>query len=250
MDTNSDPRLTGAYVREVSGQDGAVTLVGVVHDHPASCYRVQHHVRRLDPEILALELPPSAVPLFEEYATSRQTPPVFGGEMSTAVQAADDATVVGVDRPTSSFGLKLIRNLLRERPSATIARKVFRNTVSAMKHAFVCRVAAGVSAHTDVRVEVDSPTEHDTDWTDSPTAQADDEQAQVRRSRTFMNAFQTSSSSRASRLEDATREEHMAERLTKLSDDGDVVAIVGIDHLDPLAELLEDVTGEHVNVSG
>ena len=243
MDQDPDPRLTGEYVRAVSGTAGAVTLVGVVHDHPASSYRVQHHVRRVDPEVLALELPPSAVPLFREYAASSRTPPEFGGEMSTAVQAAGGATVVGVDRPTGSFLLTLFRYLLRQRPSVTIARKVVRNTIAAMQHALLCRMAAGVAARTSVRVEVDAPTAHATDWTDTPAAQADDERTQIRRSRTFMNAFRTSSSSRASRLEDAAREEHMAERITELAGDGSVVAVVGIDHLDPLEELLADSLG-------
>lgn len=249
MDQDPDPRLTGEYVREVSGTAGAVTLVGVVHDHPASCCRVQHHVRKTGPEILALELPPSAVPLFREYASTSRTPPVFGGEMSTAVQAAEGATVVGIDRPTGSFCLKLVRNLLRERPSPAAVRKVLRNTVAAMRHALVCRLTASVAARTSVRIEVDSPTDHLTDRTDSPAVQADDERTQVRRSRTFMNAFQTSSSSRASRLEDATREEQMAERLTDLSSDGSVVAVVGIDHLDPLVELLEGVSGDNAEAS-
>lgn len=246
MNQDPDPRLTGEYVREVSGAAGAVTLVGVVHDHPASSYRVQQEVRRRDPDVLALELPPSAVPLFREYAASSRSPPVFGGEMSTAVQAAGGAEVVGVDRPTGSFLVRLIRNLLQKRPSTTTTRKVLRNTVASMKHAFICRGAAAVASHTSVRVEVDAPNEHETDWTDSPAAQADDERTQVRRSRAFMNAFQTSSSSRASRLEDATREEHMAEQLVELSTDGSVVAVVGIDHLDPLAELLEEAGADPV----
>lgn len=238
MSQDSDPRLTGAYVREVSTTAGVVTLLGVVHDHPASSYRVRRHIGRIAPDILALELPPSAVPLFSEYATDSRTPPVFGGEMSAAIQAGDTATVVGIDRPTGSFLGRLFQNVVRTRPSRPIAWRVLKNTVAAIQHALVCRVAAVVAARTSVRVEVDTPTEHPTDWTDTPAAQAGDEQTQIRRSRTFMNAFQTSSSSRASRLEDATREDHMAEQLTRLSGDGRVVAVVGIDHLDPLERLL------------
>lgn len=250
MGEGQDPRLTGEYVREVSGPAGAVTLVGVVHDHPASCHRVRHHVRRLDPEVLALELPPTAVPLFEEYATSSRSPPPFGGEMSTAVQATTDATVVGVDRPTGSFCLRLARTLIRDRPSWTAVREVLRNTGSAARHALVCRVAASVATHTSLRVEVDDPTRHPTDRTDSPAAQADDERTQVRRSRTFANAFRTDSRSRATELEDATREAHMAERLVELGDEGAVVAVVGIDHLDSLVGLLEDAVDDSAGTSG
>ena len=53
IDTDSDPRVTGEYVRQLSGAHGTLTLVGVVHDHPASIYRVQHVIERVDPEILA-----------------------------------------------------------------------------------------------------------------------------------------------------------------------------------------------------
>lgn len=250
MGEGRDPRLTGEYVRAVSGPAGAVTLVGVVHDHPASCHRVRHHVRRLDPEVLALELPPVAVPLFEAYATDDRSPPRFGGEMSTAVQATTDATVVGVDRPSGSFCLRLARTLLRERPSWTTTRSVLRNTGSAAGHALLCRVAASVATHTSLRIEVDDPTHHPTDRTDSPAAQAEDERTQVRRSRTFANAFRTDGGSRAAELEDATREAHMAERLVELRDEGAVVAVVGIDHLDALVALLEDAVDDTAGTGG
>lgn len=238
IDTDSDPRVTGEYVRQHSG-NGTLTLVGVVHDHPASRYRVRHVIERVDPAVLALELPPVSLPLFEQYAATDRTPPRFGGEMSAAIQAASSDTVVGIDRPTGGFFRRLGRTLLRERPSLETIRNVVANAVETTEHALRCRAAAAVGARTSVRLEVDAPVPHDIARTDPPDAQARDEREQVRRARSFMNAFRTASRTRAARLEDDAREAAMATRLAELREaDGDIVAVVGIDHLDSLAERL------------
>jgi|AntDeeMetagen192_2_1112575.scaffolds.fasta_scaffold07421_2 pheromone shutdown protein TraB len=242
VDVDADPRVTGEYLRQVPGDSGTLTLVGVVHDHPASTYRTRQVITELDPSVVALELPPISIPLFEEYADSGRTPPVFGGEMSAAIQAASPDTAVGIDRPTGGFFRRLGRTLLRERPTAETLRNVFSNTVSTTKHALLCRIAAVLAAHTSVRLEVDSPTPHDIDWTDTPEEQASDEREQVRRSRSFMNAFRTTNRSRASQIEDAAREADMATRLSALREREDVVAVVGIDHLDSLTERLDTGT--------
>ena len=241
VDIDSDPRVTGEYIRQVSSNTGTLTLVGVVHDHPASTYRVRQVVTELNPEVLALELPPISIPLFEQYASTDQCPPVFGGEMSAAIQAADTGTPVGIDRPTGGFFQRLAWNLLRERPSLQTVRNVVSATVRTTKHAVTCRVAAAIGAHTSIRLEVDSPVTHDIDWADAPDDQARDERKQIRRSRSFTNAFRTASRSRASRLEDVAREEEMAAQLSQLREDGDTVAVVGIDHLDSIAERLNPV---------
>jgi pheromone shutdown protein TraB len=235
---DGDPRMTGERIREIPGESGKLTLVGCVHDHPASTYRVRRTVETVEPDVLALEIPQIAVPLFEQYAQTDRTPPVFGGEMSAAVQAAKTDRTVGIDRPTSGFFGRLVRSLVRERPSPTTTRKVLSDTVSATKHAVVCRLASAVSARTSVRLEVDSPVIHDIDGRDSPKEQADDEHRQVRQSRAFMNAFRNASATQASRFGDDVREEHMADRLSELRVGNDVVAVVGVYHLDPLAEKL------------
>ncbi len=246
IDIDSDPRVTGEYVRQVSDDHGTLTLVGVVHDHPASIYRVRHVIEGVDPEVLALELPPISLPLFEQYAATDQTPPAFGGEMSAAIQSADLDIAVGIDRPTGGFFRQLGRNLFRERPSLETVQNVVSNVVETTAHALLCRAAAAVGARTSVRLEVDSPISHDIVWTDPPDEQARDERKQVHRSRSFMNAFRTASRSRASRLEDDAREAAMAARLAELrgaedrGGDGGIVAVVGIDHLDALAERLEE----------
>ena len=238
MGEDGDPRTTGERIREIPGESGKLTLVGCVHDHPASTYRVRRTVEAVDPDVLALEIPQIAVPLFEQYAQTDRTPPVFGGEMSAAVQAANTARTVGIDRPTSGFFRRLVRSLLRERPSLTTTRKVLSDTASATKHAVVCRLASALSARTSVRLEVDSPVVHNIDRRDSPKKQADDEHRQIRQSRAFMNAFRGADATRASRFGDDVREEHMAERLSKLRGTEDTVAVVGVYHLDPLAEKL------------
>ena len=233
-----DPRITGEYIRQLGGENGNLTLVGVVHDHPASTYRAASTVRSLRPDVLALELPPMAVPLFEQYAKTDRSPPVFGGEMSAAIKAAEAVETVGIDRPTRGYFARLSRKVVRERPSPATVRKVLSDATSATKHAVVCRLASAVSARTSVRLEVDSPVIHDIDRRDSPKEQADDEHRQIRQSRAFMEAFRNASATRASRFGDRVREEHMADRLSKLCRGGDTVAVVGVHHLDPLAEKL------------
>ena len=240
MTPGDDPRFDDTYVERCSdpaaGHD--VTLVGVVHDHPASKYRVRTVLADVDPDTLALELPPISVGLFEQYATDERTPPPFGGEMSAAIQAARTDAVVGIDGPSTGFLAQMARRLLAERPSVPIVRKVIGSVSAVSKHALVCRVAAGLAARTTVRLEVDSPVVHDCDWGDDPADQADDERRQIRQSKALMSALGPSSASRASEFRNATREEHMADRLSDLRGDGDVVAVVGMDHLEPLTELL------------
>ena len=238
LDTDSDPRITGEYLRELPGVAGTVTLVGVVHDHPASIYRVRRTITDLGPDVLALELPPLSIPLFEQYADTDRDTPLFGGEMSAAIRAADTDTTVGIDGPTGGFFRRLGRELLRERPGRRTARTVVSDVADVTAHAVTCRAAATVAARTSVRLEVDSPNPYDVDPADTPEDQARDERSEIRRSNSFMRAFRTTDRRRASRLEDAAREAEMAARLDRLRAAGDVVAVVGIDHLDAVAERL------------
>ena len=239
VDTGSDPRVTGEYIHQLSDRSGTLTLVGVVHDHPASTYRVRQAVAGIDPDVLALELPPISVPLFEEYGRTERSPPTFGGEMSAAIQAAAPGVAVGIDRPTGGFFRRLGRVLLRDRPPVGTVQDLVSTAVSTTGHAVLCRVAAGVAARTSIRVEVDSPVGHGVDHADRPEKQALDEREQVRRSRSFIEAFQSAGRFRASRLEDTVREAEMASRLTELRERGEVVAVVGIVHLEPLIERLD-----------
>lgn len=236
--SDSDPRLTGAFLRRVSAPRDPVTLVGVAHDHPSSIYRVQTAVEAVDPDTLALELPPVAVPLFEEYAEDSRSPPPFGGEMSAAIQAADTETVVGIDRPTVSYYRRLLGMIASERPSVETLRNVLSESSSTLTHAVVCRLAAVLANRTDLTLEVDTPADHDVDYADDPSVQAADERAQIRRSRAVLDSLGSQSRARASQIERDTRDAEMANRLAGI--DGDTVAVVGISHLDSLVEQLQE----------
>ena len=128
--------------------------------------------------------------------------------------------------------------MLRERPSWETVRNIVNNVIETTEHALRCRAAAAIGAYTAIRLDVDTPTPHDIDPTATAAEQARDEREQVRRSRSFMSAFRTASRSRAARLEDDAREAAMATRLAALRGDA-IVAVVGIDHLDPLVERLD-----------
>lgn len=234
-DHNDDPRLSGEHIRTVTDSNGTVTLVGVVHDHPASIYRARTAVSAQDPEILALELPPLALPLFEQYARDNRTPPVFGGEMSAAIQVATGATVVGIDGPSREYLHRLVGTLSRTPLSLTTLRRVGKSVLSALKQAAVCRLASTLASVTTVRLEVDTPAVYETDWTDTPERQAANERQHLDRARSVLDVLEPP---RAMHIRDTTREAHMADRLDCLRHDGDIVAIVGRDHLDAVADSL------------
>jgi pheromone shutdown protein TraB len=237
LGSRDDPRLSPDAFRHVSTTThGDVTLVGVVHDHPAAVYRTQETIRALDPDVVALELPPTAVPLYREYAADGGSPPAFGGEMSAAIAAADDATVVGIDGPSMGFLASLARELVREGSSLGVVRDVVADIRELGRHALTCRAAAAVAATTGLRVEVDDPVTHDVDRTTPPARQAESEATHLARSRSLLRAVELPAP--MARL-DAARERHMAERLGELATRGDVVAVVGYDHLDAVADPIE-----------
>jgi hypothetical protein len=236
--SGEDPRITGEYLRQVDQNSESFVLVGVVHDHPASTHRVQTVARTVDPAMLALELPPVALPLFEARAKEQRRPTAAGCEMSAAIQASEAEQTIGIDHPTLGFYRKLLGNFLRQRPSLDTVRPLVTSMLSKTRRAVRCRTAATLDTTTSVRIEVDVPVAHDTDRSDAPAVQARDEQRRIQQSRSFRSAVSADEKSRAARFEDETREQYMAERLREQQTEGPTVAVVGIDHLDPLAELL------------
>lgn len=233
-----DPRLESRYVRRVPpfGSNAApITLVGVVHDHPASVHRVRSIVESESPAVLALEIPPIALPLFEEYAADERAPPAFGGEVSAAIQAAD-CRAVGIDGPSRRFFRSLLETCWHERPSPSTLRRFLAGVASVCEHALRCRLAATVAHRAGVRLEVDDPVIHDCDHADDPATQAAHEARQVRASTTLLRALDAPHDD----LRDRTREACMAAELRRLRAEGDgsVVAVVGIGHLDALFERL------------
>jgi len=231
--STDDPRLDDDHVRTVA--DGRITLVGVVHDHPASRYRVSELVDRIQPDVVALEIPPLALPLFRQYAADERDIPAFGGEISAAIAAAADARVVGIDGIDRQFVRALAANLRAERASVSTIRALVDGVTSVLGHAALCRAAATVTGTTGVRLDVAEPVEHECSLADPPTAQADDERSQLSQSLAFLRVADPPE---PVKLRDETREACMAERLRALPDDDSVVAVVGRGHLDPLADLL------------
>lgn len=236
---DDDPRLTGEHVRRIAAREDRcpVTLVGAVHDHPASAYRARRVVEASDPDALALELPPLAVPLFEKHAATEGALPRSGCEFAAAIRTAATDRVVGIDGPSAAFVRRFAGRLARDRPPARTVRSAVRSLWSVSKHAVSCRIGAAVAGLTDLAVGVKNPVEHGCTRADDPAVQADDERTQVRRAMTVANAL---GGDAAGGLRQATREAHMAARLRDLRQDGSVTAVVGIAHLDAVAEAIGD----------
>jgi pheromone shutdown protein TraB len=237
-DGAADPRL-GQYTRCHAGGDdrGGVLLIGVAHDHPSSVARVAHLLDAVEPDVLALELPPLAVPLFRSYAGDEYVPPRLGGEMSTAIQAADDARTVGIDGPNATYLKLLCRRLIAERLPVRDLLDVGRDLLRGVGQALACRVGASVARLTPFTPKVYAHVAYDSASFDTPFAQAEHERNHVTERQSFLRVVGLP---RVVTLIDAVREESMAERLTALRATDDVVAVVGIEHLDELSERLGD----------
>ncbi|MGQ3722373.1 hypothetical protein [Natrialba aegyptia] len=259
-----DPRITGQFCRRVSGPAGDYYLLGVVHDHPASINRVMRVADAVDPAVLALELPPAALPLYRVYARDGDssdsststtdtdpdrstdtphttpptyTPPAHGGEMSAAISATD-AELVGIDAPNWSFLRRLVTRLVADRVSAGTASRLLSSLGGATRDALRCRIAATLTHATSMTITRGDPIEYDCDFDDPPETQAAHERAHVASVQALLGSVQTDDSALAYR--DETRERCMIDRLTEIraENDGAVLAIVGIDHLETLATAL------------
>lgn len=240
--SRTDPRCNEEFVETVDAGRGApIHLVGVVHDHPASAHRARTIVESHRVDVLALELSPIALPLFEAYADDPSKPPGLGGEFSAAVRAAGDAEVVGIDGPNRRFLTTLVRAFATGTHSASTVRRVLRGIATVTRQAAACRLAASVTRRTSLTVEVGERVTHECDRTDTPEAQAADEAAQVRRAESVLAALARPP---AVRLRDETREESMARALDDLCEEGEVVAVVGVGHLDAVAERLRALDEE------
>lgn len=234
-----DPRMTGEYVRTIDDWPGSLTLVGVVHDHPASVFRVRSVVDYCDPDTVALELPPLAVPLYERCADGVERSVDTGGEMSAAIRAASSAEPIGIDGPCPGFFRKLGRTVLEDRPDTAVVRQLATSSLGAVGSTLRSRLATVSPGVTPGDGVVDSRTEHDVDATDPPAVQARDERSQVRRSRALLNGFRETPTTAATALTDGAREEHMAAELRRRCRRRETVAVVGIHHLDSVCADLD-----------
>lgn len=235
-----DPRVSTDAIRCIPAAPGlgAVLLVGVVHDHPASMARVARLLERVTPDVLALELPALAMPLFRAYARDVYTPPRLGGEMSTALQAAGDVPSVGLDAPSWEYLRQLVGTLRAEPVDRRLAWRLASDVLGAIGHAVVCRLGAFVDRFTGLRLRLYTHLQYDTTLLDPPAVQAAHESAHLARQQSFLRAVQTP---RAMALIDEAREAGMAARLHRIRARGDIVAVVGMEHLDGLERLLPDL---------
>ncbi len=230
-----DPRVTPQFYRRLPGPT-PLHLVGVVHDHPASIARVAVLLEAIDPDVLALELPPATLPLYRAYAreASAEEPPRFGGEMAMAVRTVTDADLVGIDAPNWSFLRRLLVRLVADRVSAATARRVISSVGGATRSVVACRLAATLTHATSLTVACDDPIEYDCHHTDPPAEQAAHERSHVAGVQALLGSVDTTGTALTYR--DETREQCMVDRLETIRSQGEVVAIVGVDHLEPIAE--------------
>lgn len=234
----TDPRVRSDQLRLFDGPTGhPVLVVGCVHDHPASVYRVRGLVDALRPDVVGVELPGLAVPLFER--VGRDADRSSGGEMSAALATgADvDARRVGIDTLDATFVRSLAAKLRRESPSFATLRRVFDSVSSVGRHALTCRLSAALGRFGTAAPVTKRAYDHDVDHSAPAADQAADERRQVTRSLSVLRALERPV---ASDVVDGAREETMAANLCSLRSDGSVVAVVGFDHLSGITDSLEE----------
>ena len=248
--TTGDPRLYAEATRVVSTATGDAVVVGVVHDHPASVYRARRVVEAVAPDVVAVELPPLALGLFELLPPSSGDPATVAdstddeadrpNEMSAALAAADGARTVGIDGIDGGFVRRLTGLLRRENASLGTVGGVTRAILGVGRQTLACGVAA---ARDEVPGRDQIPrggADYGSVAADPPAVQADDERRHRSRSRSLLRAIERP---HADRLLDAAREDAMVHRIGRLLDDGDVVAVVGFEHLEAVADGLRAERG-------
>ena len=251
---SGDPRLDDDYWRVVPAAEdrGAVVLVGVVHDHPASAHRVASVVAEAAPDVLALELPRLAVPYFEKQtarsgsrdavpAEAEDGQPVADGgravdgidEMSAAIGAAAGADVVGVDTFTWRFWRAFVGRAASGEVTTSAVREALEGVGRVVWRALSARFGSGGG-----RPDGDG-SEYAVDASDDPVDQAAHERSHVSRGRSLLGALERPA---GDVLFDEAREATMASNVDALRTSGTVVAVVGLAHLDAVADQL--TTGE------
>ena len=235
MTEQDDPRLTGEHIRTVRDQGSEITLVGVVHDHPASVYRAAAVVRERTSDILALELAPMAISLFEEFAQDADVPPTAGGEMSAAIQATETDTIVGIDGPSLPFLRLLLARFRDDPPAMKTILEISSELLIASYRTVRERLVGTLTRRTPLHVERQASRQYSVDQWDDPVSQASDESIQLQRAQAVWASLIPPS---GTQLRDQIREDHMVQQLQTLQRQGDVVAIVGHGHLDGLTHQL------------
>jgi len=235
--SRDDPRLNSDFWAALPAAENhthPTLVVGTVHDHPASSYRVRTLAEEFDPEILALELPSVALPYYEQQAR-RKPAAETTCEMSTAIGACPASNVVGIDSLGPAFFGELTRTARAESASVKTISHVLKDVAQIARHAVTRRVnalQAPIQEGTPDHGRLSADTADHATHTDTPADQAHDERAQVARSRSLLGAIKRP---KADMLLDRTREKNMARKIESLSHEGPVLAVVGQGHLDEIA---------------
>lgn len=217
-----DPRIEPDHLRVLDDGTRSILLVGVVHDHPASVARVRAVVRSIDPQTVAVELPPLALPLFADRSE---------GEMCAAL-AATDAQGVAIDSLGPSFARSLWREIREKSPDRETIRQIADNAVGVGRNALSCRLAS-VLGSDRFATRVREPADYDLAADASPARQADHERRHLSRSFSILRTLERPP---ADEIVDGARERTMARRL--LGSKGTVVAVVGFEHLEGITTAL------------
>jgi pheromone shutdown protein TraB len=236
----SDPRVDPDQLRSFAGPTGnPILLVGCVHDHPASVYRVRSLVESLVPDVVGVELPGPALPIFERVGRESTGDATLGGEMSEALAAgaAVGAERVGIDTLDARFFRSLVWELRRESPPVGTLKRVFASVTDVCRHALTCRLSAALGRFGTATPVRRRAYDHEVDERTPPAAQADDERRQLTRSLSVLRALEQPVANQAV---DTARERTMVTNLTAHSKGGSVIAVVGFDHLSEVSGLLED----------
>ncbi|MDZ5810200.1 hypothetical protein U4E84_02370 [Halorubrum sp. AD140] len=225
-----DPRVLDDAIRRFDAGGPPVVLVGVVHDHPASVFRVASVVDAVEPETIAIEVPSLLVPA---YASDRDG---AGGEVTAAIAANPSIPVAGIDIP----GRRTLRSVLAElrtsRAPPRTALRTLRSTAEIAARTVAARLSRlGVPGVPTVE-QLELTQEYDISAAASPARQADHERAHLRRGMALVDSLTPPPETA---LLDAIRERQMADRLAALRRAGPVVCVVGFSHLDGVAARLK-----------
>ncbi|ACV48094.1 MULTISPECIES: hypothetical protein [Halomicrobium] len=221
----ADPRIRTDHFRLLEDPDGAVLLIGVVHDHPASVYRVDSAIRALDPDTVAVELPPLALPLFEAGGE---------GEMSAAL-AATDADSAAIDAHGPRFLAALVDEIRDRSPDGETLARIASNALAVGRQALSCRLASVFGRDRFPTPLADGGIDLDVERPGDPATVAEHERRHLSRSFSVLRAFERPA---ADEIVDAARERTMARALA--GTDGTAVAVVGFEHLDGIVAELRD----------
>ncbi|SFS08608.1 hypothetical protein SAMN05216559_3468 [Halomicrobium zhouii] len=235
----ADPRINSEQLRLYDDPDGCpVLVVGCVHDHPASTFRARALVESLRPDVVGVELPRLALPLFERVGRDANGDASTGGEMSAALAAAANtgADRTGIDTLGPRFARSLLSELRRESASLDTLERVLGSVSDVAGHALSCRLSAALGRFGTAAPVNDRANEHDIGRDATPSMQAEDEHRQLTRSLSVLRAFEQPL---ANDVVDAAREETMVASLADVRQRGSVVAVVGFDHLSGMTKLLD-----------